>query len=364
MISFDEVDAAARANVITGDQAAALKIFVADRKRVKVIDVDEPFKFLSGFRDFFIAVGLLLMVAAFIAVAAFTDNGVLASALGAAAAWGMAELVAKRDRLALSSIIVSLGFISAAGLFAGFSLDADWLGANGLSGFASQRGSGQDWRNPALVGALVSVAAAGLFYVRFKVPFVLAGLAAATILFFVIVINSIAPEWAESNARLILGISGLVTFLAAMRFDASDPARITRRADCGFWLHLIAAPLIVHSLIGITGASDLSVQTEEALAVFILVAMITLVALVIDRRSMIVSALIYTAAATFATVSAFEGDSDLPIVITLFALATLVIGLGLLWPLLRRMVMIPFEGTKLAQMVPPWRTQFTTGPNE
>ena len=40
---------------------------------------------------------------------------------------------------------------------------------------------------------------------------------------------------------LVLGIG---VFLFAMRWDSSDPARVTRRSDVAFWLHLLAAPMI------------------------------------------------------------------------------------------------------------------------
>jgi hypothetical protein len=38
----------------------------------------------------------------------------------------------------------------------------------------------------------------------------------------------------------------LVVFGIALRWDASDRERRTRRADVAFWLHLLAAPLLVH----------------------------------------------------------------------------------------------------------------------
>lgn len=361
MISHDDIDAAARADILTPEQAAAVKIFAEERKRVRMVDADEPFKFLSGFRDFFIAVGLLLLVAAFVAVAAFTKTGFLPSLLAAIAAWAMAELVARRDRLALSSIIVSLGFVIATGLACGLALDPYWTPFGFTRMLPSGAAAAEPFIDPTLAATLAAVAAGAGFYARFRVPFVLAGLAGAMILFCLAILSAIAPNWTDDNLRIFLGVAGLLTFLAAMRFDASDVARITRRADCGFWLHLIAAPLIVHSVVGAVGTSGLSIAADDAIAVFALVAIITLVALVIDRRSMIVSALIYTAAATFATVATFEGSSDLPIVVTLFALAALVIGLGLLWPFLRRMVMIPFENSRLADLVPPWRTHNKTG---
>jgi len=361
MISHDDIDAAARAEILSPEQAAAVKIFAEERKRVRMVDTDEPFKFLSGFRDFFIAVGLLLLIAAFVTVAAFTETVLLPSVLAAIAAWAMAELVAKRDRLALSSIIVSMAFVVATALACGLAIDPYWV----PFGFTRLVPPGtlvsEPFVDPTLAATLAGVAAGAGFYARFKVPFVLAGLAGAMILFILAILSSVAPNWTEDNLRIILGVAGLLTFMAAMRFDASDVARITRRADCGFWLHLIAAPLIVHAVVGAIGTSGLRFEAEDAVAVFALVAIITLVALVIDRRSMIVSALIYTAAATFATVAKFESGSDLPIVVTLFALAALVIGLGLLWPILRRWVMIPFENTRLADFVPPWRAHNKTG---
>ena len=42
---------------------------------------------------------------------------------------------------------------------------------------------------------------------------------------------------------------GIAVFLAAMKFDMSDRNRVTQRTDIAFWLHLLAAPLIVHSIV-------------------------------------------------------------------------------------------------------------------
>lgn len=356
MISHDDIDAAVYSGIITHEQASAVKVFAAERARVGVVDADEPFKFLSGFRDVFIALGLTLLAVAFISVAAVTESDLLTSILAAITAWGMAELVAKRGRLALSSIIVSLGFVAGTALSAGLAMDPDWVPYD-IIGSASPDTTAQ-FIDPGLAAALAAVAAGAGFYARFKVPFVLAGLAVAIISFLLTSLELVAPVWTADNRHFVVGILGLLTFLAAMRFDASDVARVTQRADCGFWLHLIAAPLIVHTIIG---ASGLSADADDALAIFALVAIITLVALIIDRRSMIVSSLVYAAATTLSTVSKLDGSYGSPIVITLFALAALVIGLGLLWPTLRRLVLTPFEKTRLANLVPPWRPHNMTG---
>ena len=102
---------------------------------------------------------------------------------------------------------------------------------------------------------------------------------------------------ARLRARLI--------FAAAMRFDLSDRLRTTRRSDCAFWLHLLAAPLIVHSLVMIAawwlmpfvktyGIERMTANLVGAIAAIIVV--LALVAIVIDRRALLVSALTYLGA--------------------------------------------------------------------
>ena len=54
-------------------------------------------------------------------------------------------------------------------------------------------------------------------------------------------------------AVLLLGVA---VFLYAMRWDSSDPARLTRRSDVAFWLHLLAAPMIVHPVFTLLGLND------------------------------------------------------------------------------------------------------------
>ena len=54
-----------------------------------------------------------------------------------------------------------------------------------------------------------------------------------------------------SNGKIMLAsvlIFGIGVFLFAMRWDSSDPARVTRRSDVAFWLHLLAAPMIIHPI--------------------------------------------------------------------------------------------------------------------
>jgi len=75
--------------------------------------------------------------------------------------------------------------------------------------------------------------------------------------------------------------------------DRTDLKRTTRRSDVAFWLHLLAAPLIVHpvfSALGVLGGSATSSAYVVVLAIYVLLA---LVSLALDRRALLVSALVY-----------------------------------------------------------------------
>ena len=113
-------------------------------------------------------------------------------------------------------------------------------------------------------------------------------------------------------------------FLFAMRWDASDPSRITRRSDVAFWLHLLAAPMIVHPVFTLLGLNDGRATIGEGFAVIALYVVLGLAALAIDRRALLVSALayvLYALSELFKQVGAVELN---------VALTALVIGSALL----------------------------------
>ena len=74
------------------------------------------------------------------------------------------------------------------------------------------------------------------------------------------------PECRERK-NLILGfvlLLGIGVFLFAMWWDASDRARLTRRSDVAFWLHLLAAPMIVHPVFTLLGLNSGNASIGEA----------------------------------------------------------------------------------------------------
>ena len=96
---------------------------------------------------------------------------------------------------------------------------------------------------------------------------------------------------------------GLAIFALAMWFDSSDLKRQTRRTDIAFWLHLLAAPIIVHPiLLSVTGSDA---PLGAALQVILVFVCLAVVALVVDRRAILVSSLSYLAYAAGKIITAF-----------------------------------------------------------
>jgi hypothetical protein len=191
---------------------------------------------------------------------------------------------------------------------------------------------------PLAVAALVTVAATALHYWRFKVPITIAAGAAALIAAILGLIGAASPALFERRLMPILFVAGLAVFALAMRFDASDRQRETRRTDIAFWLHMLAAPLIVHSLLqSIVGGyqpPDL-VTSAMVIAIFLVLA---LVAVLIDRRAILVSGLIYAGYAFGSLISQWGITSSVtPVTILVIGAFILLLSAG--WTPLRRRIL-------------------------
>jgi hypothetical protein len=124
-----------------------------------------------------------------------------------------------------------------------------------------------------------------------------------------------------------------------------------------FWLHLAAAPLLVHGLFAAMGANPFGGVPAAPWLVLAVFGCVTLVSLVIDRRPILVSSFFYL---LFAVGSLLSGAQDIREAGDRFAAAALapaVIGAFLLvlaaaWSPLRRAVLWPLPDT-LKRLVPP-----------
>jgi hypothetical protein len=370
MLHEADLEAAVAGGIVTTDQAVALRALAEKRAREHALAVDheERFQFMRSFNDFFFAIGVALLGGGLVF---FTAPIPLNSLVAAAIVWALAELLVARMRLVLPGILLACFFVTFILLATpvdfwftasspGFDALQDWF-TRTRRAMPVQRGD--IWPMMMIAYTLVGAAAALLFYARFRLPFALllvaGGLACAAFG----ATHHYWPAAAKQIEPFVLLVCGFVVFAAAMAFDASDRERLTRRADCAFWLHLLAAPLIVHSLIelawlrspgGIRSAASLT--TESAIAIAAIVAVLAVVAIIIDRRALLVSALTYLGVvigyAIANTIGQQGADKSFVFFATLVVLGALVVALGVGWQPLRRLF-VSLLSPGIASRLPP-----------
>ncbi len=339
MYTEDDLRNAVASGAISAEAADALRESVRSARQAPATD-EEHFRLINSFNDIFVTIAAVLLLVAMAGIGqAFTPRldgpPPFSGLLIAGAAWAMAEYFTRQRRMALPSIILLLAFVG--GVFAS------------LLGFVFLALGGDEFGgNPELAGILISLtglATAGAAYVhwrRFMVPItVAAGAAALSVTVIALLVTAIGPgsiDEPESVFLPLVFVAGLAIFAYAMRWDASDRTRQTRRSDVAFWLHLLAAPMIAHPLFTWVGIIDGdNIGFGVAFGVLAVYLAMGLVALAIDRRALLVSALAYVLVALAFLFDRF-GAVELN-----FALTALVIGSGLLtlsafWSPIRREV--------------------------
>ncbi len=353
MLRQQDLDAAVDANVITRHQAETLLTFAQDRRKARAFAVgdDERFHLLKGFNDFFISVGVVLLgIGIWISILQSNSNGIV-SAIGVGAMWLLAEYLTGRKRFTAPSILIA-GFLVA---FTGYAVTA-WFNIEILP-ITDDNTLGLKIYASALLCTSI------LHYWRFRLPFTLLLIACtATLLIFVIVFSALGmfkPEWTTKETynvlMPILFLCGLAVFAGAMRYDMTDLERLTRRADCGFWLHLAAAPMIVHPLIYVLTVDGNLKNASSALIVVALTICLALVALAINRRALLVATLGYLGAAIAYGVSQVSNETTIISIVTLIFLGAMIILLGVSWHPLRAALMKRLPQTSLTNKFPPYK---------
>jgi hypothetical protein len=360
MYSQQEIDDAVASGVISPEAADALRAHVA-RQRSTVIPDEEQFRLITGFNDIFvsIAAAILLFAVGWIGqsigqstglyISEHGDNGpsFLAPLAIAATAWALALFFTARRRMALPSILLLLAFVGGVLATTAFLL---------VQIIGPDRFNDQGQLLPATVGgvsAAVAAAAAWLHWRRFHVPItVAAGAAAVAGLFLAILIAIVQPGDSDSAKNLILGfvlVLGIGVFLFAMWWDASDRARLTRRSDVAFWLHLLAAPMIAHPIFTLMGLNSGTVGVGEGLLVVGLYVLFGVTALAIDRRALLVSALAYVLYALTELFKQF-GAVELNVALTALIIGSALLLLSAYWHQARRIIVTRLPSTLQARL--------------
>jgi hypothetical protein len=200
----------------------------------------------------------------------------------------------------------------------------------------------------ALIGAGAAAAgalAALIHWRRFRVPITVAA-GAASIAGIVVALIAAAIGDTPATGDIVLGVVlllGLAVFAYAMRWDSSDRARVSRRSDVAFWLHLLAAPMIVHPVFTLLGLNDGDATVGEGLVVIAIYIALGIAALAIDRRALLVSALAYV---LFALNELFEqfGAVSLNIALTALVIGSALLLLSAFWHQARAAIVTRLPG--------------------
>lgn len=184
----------------------------------------------------------------------------------------------------------------------------------------------------------------------------LLGLATLVLLLFAAVPATV--QWLNS----LLLVGGLAMFAFAMGWDSSDRLRQTSRSDVAFWLHLLAAPMIVHPifrwlglspglLFGRAPTAQAFGQLTPALLAVLIYLLLGLIAVIIDRRAVLVSGLAYVICAV-AVVIRHAGSLDASLALTALLVGALLLMLSVFWQPIRRVVLRAMP-LPLQERVPP-----------
>jgi len=281
----------------------------------------------------------------------------LAPLFVAGAAWGLALYFTARRRMALPSILLLLAFVGGVFATALFAL---------ILGVGPQNVDGNDKLGGVLaaISGAIAAGAAWLHWRRFHVPITIAAGAAAFSAIAVGLLIAGLGGNVDAARNVILGLVlfiGVGIFLFAMWWDSSDRGRLTRRADVAFWLHLLAAPMIVHPVFTLLGLTRGHIGVPEGLAVIGLYIVLGLTALAVDRRALLVSALAYV---LFALNELFRqfGAVELNVALTALVIGSALLMLSAFWHQARAAIVRPLPESLRERLPLTDRTAVATQP--
>lgn len=372
---------------------------------------DELLPFLNNFHDILTTIGVILLgfgltfaiQQVMLTVGADlneTSGQFVFIALQAGIAviyWLISTVLVGRQRRILPGIVLALGFIGAAStvltwLYVRFLMDGAGLTEASLEARFDAIEEPDSFnretvgeiagalplvlRLSPIVFVLATVIPVAIYYFSFRLPFAggllgvaLAALAGATLL-------TLDPYTFLVYLPAVAVALGGCLLLAGIVFDARDPNRETRLAGTAFWLHFFAAPILLFavlnvtrmgwslsesdfddgSIFGIFGAllGEGGNATQAAITALIVIGCFALVALLINRRALIVSGLITAGVSIGVIVNSAGLESGAVIAVTLLLLGGTVVLLGAAWNPVRSVLLAPFPSSgPLARIFPP-----------
>lgn len=326
MYTQEDLDDAVDHGIFAQDAVQQFRAHVAARRQAPAVD-EEHFRLISGFNDIFVVIACMLTLVSTTWIGA-TISYVFAFLATALVAWGLAECFVRRRRMALPAIVLLLAFTgSVAALSAGVAgrLELDLI---------------------LFVGLGAAALAAWVHWLRFRVPMAVAvGVGALLCLGGLLVASLFAGFGLTYEGALqrlggsVFFVCGVVAFALAMHWDMQDTRRVTDKSDIAFWLHMLAAPLLVHPVFSamthnvVDGGGYM-----QAVWVVLLYAAIGIVSLAIDRRALMVAALSYVLV-VFANLLMRHGMVNMNFAITALVVGGALLLLSVFWHRMRTLLL-------------------------
>lgn len=346
----DDLRAAVSTGLLNEAQAASLLALATERagKRAALAQDDEPFELFRGFAEIFVAVGLVLLITG-IMLFAQVLGGYGAPIFGAALCWGFAHYFTLRRRMNLPSIILVLGYGTGAAvalslIFA--QIDPAWMVSSSRTALYF----------------LLMMGLYALWYRVFRLPFTMLLFGLSGLGLVMALTGSLLPQnftftdWTalfdlSTGGGLAIGtlIFGALAFVGGLWFDMRDPHRIGRWAASGFWLHILAAPALVNTF-ALTARSQDGALGNALLALTVLI--VSLLALVIDRRSFLTAAIIYLGTLIALALRGQGGEANMALVILI--LGAILTFMGTFWTQLRGRLMRALPNFPGKSRLPPY----------
>ena len=380
---FDKTDirAAIEAGAISDEGAKRFEAFLKARNDPDRMLDPENLRFLTNFNDVFLTIGIVVLMTGLGFLSAISVTNMLGlSSMAEPNSMVAAQAIADKVRWAL--ILTPLPLIVGAWLLAEYfcgkrrlllpsmalAIIITWASGVLAAGLASfmvdpviEAGHVESGMNPweiltglSYSGFAAAVAAAGLFFWRFRLPFSLFLLAGAIAgLFYTAVAQFAGIGQVGSGAAML--VVGLATLGTAIAFDMRDPTRSTRSSDHAFWLHMAAAPQIILGVRGLLlGSGFAPASTAEATMMLVVLIAFAVLSLALNRRALIVSGLVTFATTLWVLVNEFGGGGVNTLMLTALIIGGAIVLLGGGWRTARRglLKVFPQEGA-LGRIFPP-----------
>ena len=246
MIASEILSKGVEQGIVTAEQAEGLRALERAREPLELPPSpdDEQLRFISGFSDIFVTIGLAMFLGA-IGYFAQQSGGKLGMWIAIAiTAWLLAEFFTRRRRMALPSIVLLIVFAFAvfmdastflgAGLVRPTSYYAPSLTANLL---------GLDREQPTVLAAaaFLTVLLTAVHYWRFRVPITIAAGCGALSVTVVALVYGMAPQLSSVAHNAVILASGLAIFALAIAIrylgsaapDTANRHRLLASSSCG-----------------------------------------------------------------------------------------------------------------------------------